>query len=299
MHTEHLKSVVQVPMSFKYEEPTTADAEELLIEDEELIKMVEMIISDEEEPESVTVEPKCKDTLVVDLIQDEQPLAETEKALDEEIADIVEEILQITEDQVTQQNVEENMRQTNEELRNMDTLDVAEAPETLSVESAVVVKDETAHVTVEDIFAANGKAAVDEESWVIIEEPITNHPYPAVDGPVTSPASEDERIGTESKSHLAESSELFSRLRSVCIEALVDSSCKPVSVDVCGNESTINITIEICPNDKYEFDNTAIVIAEDCDFIQKIQENGVHCSIVSQISCIRKNAAAWTNSQPC
>nr|XP_055044367.1 uncharacterized protein LOC129430819 [Misgurnus anguillicaudatus] len=230
------------------------------------------------------------------LIQDEQPLADTEKPFDEEIADIVEEILQITEDQVThKQNDEETMRQTNEELRNMDTLDVAEAPETLLVDSAVVVKDETAHMTVEDIFAANGKAAVDEESWVIIEEPISNHTYPAVDELVTSPASEEERISAES----AKSSKLFSRLRSACTEALVDSSYKPVSIDVCGNESTINIKIEICPNYKNEFDNAAVAIAEDDDFIQKIQENGVHCSIVSQISCIRKNAAVWTNSQPC
>lgn len=275
-------------------EELTADAEQTLTEDKELIKMVEMIISDEEEQlvtnglESDSVELKCEGTsvdstdgFVKALVEDEQQVDESEEPLlvAEEIEAIVQVILQITEDQVLgiahEQNGEEMMRQGNEE----DESEVSEEPETLDALEA----PEDEMTCVESIFTCNGTAVVDEESWVIIEEPAPAYTYSkhleAVEELPTSPSDEE-------RDDLAKSTKLLSHLRFACIEAFEDSSYKPVSIDVCGNESTIHITIEVGPVDKDVSGNNTAVRAEENYFTHKIGENGVDCSTVSQISWI-------------
>lgn len=263
IHIKKSEREVDAPALFKYEEPTTADAEQTLTEDKELIKMVEMIISDEKEQlvtnrlESISVEP-CEGSsdagFVKAMVEDEQPVDATEEPLlvAEEIAAIVQDILQITEDQVLsiahEQNSEEAMRHVNEAVESevseepalksnfTDTLDASEASGMLS-ESAVVIDDQMTRV--EAILPCNGTAAVDEESWVIIEEPApvytySRHPRAVKEESPTSPSNAEEE-----RDDLAKSTKLLAHLRSVCVEAFEDSSYKPVRVDVRGYQSTI------------------------------------------------------------
>lgn len=284
LQSEEEELPVEAPVLLQHEE-LTADAEQTLTEDKELIKMVEMIISDEEEQlvtnglESDSVELNCEGILVIDstdgfvkdLVEDEQQVDESKEPLlvAEEIAAIVQEMLQITEDQVLGithgQSGKETMRQGNEKeesevseehaLKNFtDTSDAMEAPEMLS-ESAVVFEDEM--------------TAVDEESWVIIEE-LPSRLEAVEEELPTSPSKVNEK-----RDDLAKSPKLLSHLRFACIEAFEDSSYKPVCVDVCGNKSTIHITIEVCPIDQDESGNDAVHTHE-------IGENDVHCSTVSE-----------------
>lgn len=316
IHIENLKSEreevdAQFPVLFKFEEPTTTDAEQPFTEDEELLKMVEMIISDEEEhvsngSESVLMEQKCEGTLdgfVKAMVEDEEPIDGTEEPLivAEEIEAIVQEILQISEDQALsiahKQNGREAMIHVNESGESevseeaaqknyfMDTSDALEAPERLS-ESAVIIEEEMARVTVESIFLCNGTAAREEESWVIIEEPAAAYTYSRHPGAVKEESPTSPSNAEEERDDLATSTKLLAHLRAACVEAFEGSSYKPVRVDVRGNQSTIHVTIEVRPLDKDEFGNNTFVRAEENNFTQRISKNDVHCSTVSHISWI-------------
>lgn len=280
----HLKSEEPPTVDAKVpedEEPKNVDAERALLEDKELIQIVESIISDEREQLACENVPVCEDTkhlidelepiskkltkvadeadsfiahgmssvvkLAVDTFQVlspvEEPVIGTEEPLlvAEEIADIVEEILQITQEQETVCHANE----TEEVLRNnfKESLVVAEEPFTTSVEPALVAEEEMPPAAFEFILDANGKAAVDEESWVIIEEPARPLNVSALSGRSEEPAL------AKSKCNSAESTQILSQLKSICTKALEDASYKPLSVDVCAYESTIHITIEVCPDE--------------------------------------------------
>lgn len=283
----HLKSEEPPAVDAKVpEDEEPKDAERALLEDKELIQIVESIISDEREELACENIPMCEATkhlidelepiskkltkvadeadsfivhgmssvvkLAVDTFEVlspvEEPVVGTEEPLlvAEEIADIVEEILQITQEQETVSHANE----TEEVLRNnfKESLVVAEEPLTTSVESALVAEEEISPAAFEFILDANGKAAVDEESWVIIEEPARPLYISAHSGRSEEPAL------TKSKCNSAESTQILSQLKSICTKALEDASYKPLSVDVCADESTIHITIEVCP-DEFTFLN--------------------------------------------
>ncbi|NP_001018543.1 breast carcinoma-amplified sequence 1 isoform X1 [Danio rerio] len=106
---------------------------------------------------------------------------------------------------------------------------VAEEPLTSSVEQAMVAEEEDTPAAAFELASAAGRAtAVDEESWVVIEE-------------------QAQRFGEpQSKCNSVDSAQLFSQLRSVCTKVLEDASCKPLSVDVYADESSIHITIGVC-----------------------------------------------------
>ncbi|XP_042606946.1 translation initiation factor IF-2-like [Cyprinus carpio] len=212
-------------------------------EDKEHIQLVESIISDEKkqacenEPNGTKqmneeLAPISKNlTKVADAGVDtfevlshvEDPVVGAEEPLlvAEEIADIVEEILQVTQEQ---ESLDAEELQRN---RFKETLLVAEKPLRTSVKPALIAKDK----------AANGSVAVDEESWEIIEEPVN------ISRRLEEPAL------TRSKFNLADSSQLLSQLRSVCTKVLEDALYKAFSVDVCAEESTVHITIELCPDE--------------------------------------------------
>lgn len=300
IHIKTSEREVDAPALFKYEEPTTADAEQTLTEDKELIIMVEMIISDEEEQlvtnrlESISVEPREGSSdagFVKAMVEDEQPVDATEEPLlvAEEIVAIVQKILQITEDQVLsiahEQNGEESIRHVNEveesEVSEGPALkssfsDASEALEMLS-ESAVVIDDQMTRV--EAILPCNGTAAVDEESWVIIEEPAPVYTYISHPGTVKEESPTSPSNAEEERDDLAKSTKLLAHLRSVCVEAFEDSSYKPVRVDVRGYQRTISITIEVCPKDQDEFGNT-----DENNFTHKIGKNVSHISRID--ACI-------------
>lgn len=277
----HLKSEEPPTVDAKVpedEEPKNVDAERALLEHKELIQIFESIISDEREQLACENVPVCEATkhlidepiskkltkvadesdsfiahgmssvvkLAVDTVHVlspvEEPVVGTEEPLlvAEEIADIVEEILQITQEQETVCHANET-----EVLRNnfKESLVVVEEPLTTSVEPALVAEEEMSPAAFEFILDANGKAAVDEESWVIIEEPARPLNVSAHSG------RSEETALTESKCNSAESTQILSQLKSICTKALEDASYKPLSVDVCADESTIHITIEVCPGE--------------------------------------------------
>ncbi|KAK7132684.1 hypothetical protein R3I93_019044 [Phoxinus phoxinus] len=274
IHVGHLTSEEPPTADAKVpedEEPKTVDAEQALLEDQELLQIVESIISDEREQLACENVPMCEATkhlidepiskklmkvadeadgfiaqstssvvnLAVDTVEVvspvEEPVIGTEEPLiTEEIVDIVEEILQITQEQETVSQSEELPKHNFKE-----TLVVAEEPLTTSVEPALVAEEEIPPGSFELILAANSKASADEESWVIIEEPARPLNVSAHSG----------RSALRSKSNSAESTHILSQLKSVCIRALEDSSYKPLSVDVCAHESIIHITIEVCPDE--------------------------------------------------
>lgn len=274
----HLKSEEPPTVDAKVpedEETKNVDAERALLEDKELIQIVESIISDEREQLACENIPVCEATkdliddlepiskkvtkvadeadsfiahgmssvvkLAVDTVLSpvEEPVVGTEEPLlvAEEIADIVEEILRITQEQETvcQMKTEEVLRNNFKE-----SLVVAEEPLTTSVEPALVAEEEMSPAAFEFILDANGALAVDEESWVIIEEPAR-----PLNVSAHSRHSEEPAL-TKSKCNSAESTQILSQLKSICTKALEDASYKPLSVDVCADESTIHITIEVC-----------------------------------------------------
>lgn len=105
---------------------------------------------------------------------------------------------------------------------------VTEEPLTSSVEQAMVAEEEEATPAAFELaLAASRAAAVDEESWVVIEEQAQRLEEP------------------ESKCRSVDSAQLFSQLRSVCTKVLEDASCEPLSVDVCADENSIHITIGV------------------------------------------------------
>lgn len=296
IHVGHLKSEepptadATVPED---EEPKTVDAEQALLEDKELLQIVESIISDEREQlacENVSMceatkhlidEPNSKKlmkvadeadvfiaqsmssivSLPVDTVEVlspvEEPVIGTEEPLlvTEEIADIVEEMLQIILEQETVSQTE-----VSEELLKHDFKETLVVAEESSVEPALVAEEEISPGSFEFILAANSKASADEESWVIIEEPARPLNVSAHSGRSEEPA-------LKSKCNSAESTQILSQLKLICIKALEDSSYKPLSVDVCADESIIHITIEVCLDEftclnKVSYD-------KQCSFIEK------------------------------
>uniref|UniRef100_A0A673FYI7 Zgc:112994 n=1 Tax=Sinocyclocheilus rhinocerous TaxID=307959 RepID=A0A673FYI7_9TELE len=228
-------------------EPKTEEDDKALKEDKELIQLVESIISDEKkqacenEPNGTKhmneeLAPISKNlTKVADeavgtievLSHVEEPVVGAEEPLlvAEEIADIVEEILQITQEQESLDAEESEELQRNKFKET--PLTTSEEPLTSSVKPALIAKEE----------AANGSVAVDEESWEIIEEPVN------ISGRLEEPAL------TKSKCDSADSSQLLSQLRSVCTKVLEDASYQAFSVNVCADESTVHITIELRPDE--------------------------------------------------
>uniref|UniRef100_A0A671QLI0 Zgc:112994 n=1 Tax=Sinocyclocheilus anshuiensis TaxID=1608454 RepID=A0A671QLI0_9TELE len=261
LHIGHLKSE-EAPLvdakAAEDEEPKTEETEKALKEDKELIRLVESIISEEKEQacenepngtkqisdelmkvadEADSVSSVVK--LAVDTVDVEEPVVGAEEPLlaAEEIADIVEEILHITQEQESLDAEESEEHQRN---KCKETLVVTEEPLTFSVEAALIAEEEIDPATFEFILAINGSATIDEESWVIIEEPAL---------PLNISGLSEEPALTKSKCNSADSSQLLSQLRSVCTKVLEDASYKPLSVDVCADESTIHITVELCPDE--------------------------------------------------
>lgn len=248
IHIGHLKSEeAQVDAKVaEDEEPKTEDAEKALKEDEELIQLVESIISDEKEQacenelndvltkvadEADSVSSDVK--LAVDTVKVEEPVVGAEEPLlvAEEIADIVEEILQITQEQESLDAEESEELQRN---KFKEILVIAEQPLTTSVEQALIAEEEITPLASD----FNGSANVDEESWVIIEEPAR---------PLNASGCLEEPV--LAKSNSGDSAQLLSQLRSACTKVLEDASYKALRVDACADENTVHITIELCPDE--------------------------------------------------
>ncbi len=275
MHIGHLKS----------EDEETEEADKALKEDKELIQLVESIISDEKEQAcenepngtkhlSKELAPISKNlTKVADEAVDaievlshvEEPVIEEPLLFAEEIADIVEEILQITQEQ-------ENLDAESEELQRnkfKETLLIAEEPFTTSVELALIAEEVIDPAAFEFILAANGSVAINEESWEIIEE-------------VNISRRLEEPALIKSKCNSADSSQLLSQLRSACTKVLEDASCKAFSVDVCADESTVHIMIELCPDDLTCLNKVSY--NTDDRSTRKPQHGGTHCMRFNQDS---------------
>ncbi|XP_042569597.1 flocculation protein FLO11-like isoform X4 [Cyprinus carpio] len=254
LHIGHLKSEEEPLVDAKAaedEEPKTEDAVKALKEDKELIQLVESIISEEKEQacenepngtkqisdDADSVSSVVK--LAVDTVDAEEAVIGAEEPLlvAEEIADIVDEILHISQEQESLDAEESEEHQRN---KCQETLVVTEESLPLSVEAALIAEEEIAPATSKFILAVNGSATVDEESWVIIEEPAR---------PLNISGLLEEPAFSRSKCYSADSSQLLSRLRSACTKVLEDASCKPLSVNVCADESTIHITVELCPDE--------------------------------------------------
>ncbi|RXN13914.1 neurofilament heavy polypeptide-like isoform X2 [Labeo rohita] len=248
IHIGHLKSEeAQVDAKVaEDEEPKTEDAEKALKEDEELIQLVESIISDEKEQacenelndvltkvadEADSVSSDVK--LAVDTVKVEEPVVGAEEPLlvAEEIADIVEEILQITQEQESLDAEESEELQRN---KFKEILVIAEQPLTTSVEQALIAEEEITPLASD----FNGSANVDEENWVIIEEPAR---------PLNASGCLEEPV--LAKSNSGDSAQLLSQLRSACTKVLEDASYKALRVDACADENTVHITIELCPDE--------------------------------------------------
>ncbi|XP_059396373.1 tropomyosin-1, isoforms 33/34-like isoform X2 [Carassius carassius] len=230
LHTGHLKSEEELlvdAQAVEEEEPKTEDAEKALKEDTELLQLVESITSEEKKQASV------------DTVDVEEPVVGADEPLlvAEEIADIVEEIFHITQEQESL-----DAEESEEHQRNMckETLVVTEEPLPSSVEAALIAGKEIAPATSEFILAVNRSMTVDEDSWVIIQK--LARPQ-NISGLLEEPAL------TRTKWYSADSSQLLSQLRSTCTKVLEDASYKPLSVDVCADESTIHITVELCPDE--------------------------------------------------
>ncbi|XP_026104536.1 tropomyosin-1, isoforms 33/34-like isoform X3 [Carassius auratus] len=227
LHTGHLKSEEELlvdAQAVEDEEPKTEDAEKALKEDTELIQLVEGITSEEKKQ-------ACENNVDV-----EEPVVGAEEPLlvAEEIADSVEEIFHITQEQESLDAEESEEHQGN---MCKETLVVTEEP---SVEAALIGGEEIVPATSEFILAVNRSMTVDEDSWVIIQKParLLN----------TSGLLEEPAL-TRTKWYSEDSSQLLSQLRSTCTKVLEDASYKPLSVDVCADESTIHITVELCPDE--------------------------------------------------
>lgn len=276
-------------MYLKFEEDDE-DAERALLEDKELNEIVESIISDEKEQlafENIPLweatkhpveklEPISKkltkvsyftDSFIVqgmssvvkfafDSVKDffpfEEPVVGTKEPLQvaEEIVEIFEELLQITQEQERvchSDDIEEVIRKNFKE-----SLVGAEEPLPTSMEMALVAEEEISPATYE--FILDG---LDDESWVIIEEPAGPLNVSGHGGRSEEPAL------TKSKCKSAESTQLFSQLKSICTKALKDASFKPLSVDVWADGSTVHITVEVCPDEltclnKVSYDNDVL-----------------------------------------
>ncbi len=188
----------------------------------------------------------------------EEPVAGAEEPLlfAEEIADIVEEILQITQEQESLYAEESKELQRNK----------FKEPLTTSVELGLIA-EETIDPAFEFTLAANRSVAINEESWEIIGEPVNI--FGCLEEPVL----------IKSKCDSADSSQLLSQLRSACTKVLEDASYKAFSVDVCAEESTVHITIELCLDEltclnkvSYNIDDRSTRKAQDeltaCDSIK-------------------------------
>lgn len=246
MHIGHLKS----------EDEETEEAGKALKEDKKRIQLVESIISDENEQVcenepngtkhlSEELAPISKNlTKVADEAVDaievlshvEEPVVGAEEPLifAEEIADIVKEILQITQEQ---ENLDAEESEELQRNKFKEPLLVAEEPLTTSVELALIAEEVIDPAAFEFILEANGSVAINEESWEIIEKPVN------IFGHLEEP------VLIKSKCNSADSSQLLSQLRSACTKVLEDASYKAFSVDVCADESTVHITIELCPDE--------------------------------------------------
>ncbi|XP_073678854.1 uncharacterized protein [Garra rufa] len=167
------------------EEPKAEDAEKALREDKELIQLVESIISEEKEQacenqlndeltkladEADNVSSVVKLAVDTFKVEVEEPVVGAEEPLlvAEEIADIVEEIFQITQEQESL-DAEESEKLQRKKFK--ETLVVTEEPLSTFVEPALIAEEEIAPAPFMFILAANGPVALDEESWVVIEEP--------------------------------------------------------------------------------------------------------------------------------
>lgn len=278
MHIGHLKS----------EDEETEEADKALKEDKELIQLVESIISDEKEQAcenepngakhlSEELAPISKNlTKVADKAADaikvlshvEEPVVGAEEPLlfAEEIADIVEEILQITQEQ---ENLDAEESEELQRNKFKETLLVAEEPFTKSVELALIAEEVIDPAAFEFILAANGSVAINEESWEIIEE-------------VNISRRLEEPALIKSKCNSADSSQLLSQLRSACTKVLEDASCKAFSVDVCADESTVHVMIELCP-DELTCLNKVSYNTDDRS-TRKPQHGGTHCMRFNQDS---------------
>ncbi len=272
MHIGHLKS----------EDEETEEADKALKEDKELIQLVESIISDEK-GQACENEPNGAKHLSEELAlisknlrkgadeavsateilsHVEEPVAGAEEPLlfAEEIADIVEEILQITQEQ------ESLYAEESKELQRNKFKDAKE-PLTTSVELALIAEEVIDPAAFEFTLAANRSVAINEESWEIIGEPVNI--FGCLEEPVL----------IKSKCDSADSSQLLSQLRSACTKVLEDASYKAFSVDVCAEESTVHITIELCLDEltclnkvSYNIDDRSTRKAQDeltaCDSIK-------------------------------
>ncbi|XP_052397337.1 breast carcinoma-amplified sequence 1 isoform X5 [Carassius gibelio] len=227
LHTGHLKSEEELlvdAQAVEDEEPKTEDAEKALKEDTKLIQLVESITSEEKKQ-------SCENNVDV-----EEPVVGAEEPLlvAEEIADDVEEIFHITQEQESLDAEESEEHQGN---MCKETLVVTEDP---SVEAALIAGQEIVPATSEFILAVNRSMTVDEDSWVIIQKPAR---------PLNTSGLLEEPALTRTKWYSEDSSQLLSQLRSTCTKVLEDASYKPLSVDVCADESTIHITVELRPDE--------------------------------------------------
>ncbi|XP_077075023.1 uncharacterized protein LOC143725967 [Siphateles boraxobius] len=219
-------------------EKPVAAAEEPLSEGSFTRKASEIHVGHLKSEEPPTADAKVPEDEEPKTVDAEQALLEDKELL--QIADIVEEISQITQEQETVSQTEESEELLKHDFK--ETLVVAEEPLTTSVEPVLVPEEEISPGSFEIILAANSKASADEESWVIIEEPAR-----PLNVSVHSGRSEEPAL--KSKCNSAESTQILSQLRSICTKALEDSSYKPLSVDVCADESIIRITFDVFPDE--------------------------------------------------
>ncbi|KAK2885243.1 hypothetical protein Q8A67_016080 [Cirrhinus molitorella] len=236
IHIEYPKSE-EAPADAKFaedEELKTEDAEKALREDKELLQLVESIISEEKDQACENELTKLADEvkIVEAVVGSEEPLL-----VPEEIADIVEEILQITQEQ---ESLDAEESEKLERKKFKETSLAAEGPLTTSVEPASIAEEELAPAPFEFVLAADGSTDVDEESWVVIEEPTR---------PLNISGRLEEPALAKSKCNSADSAQLLSQLRSACTKVLEDAAYTALSVNACADESIVRITIELCPDE--------------------------------------------------